>query len=143
MLDMGRKVDVISGLFALKLVNNPGAAFGFFGSWPPLLILIGVAAVFAVIVLRRERDRSKVLAVAMGLLLGGAFGNLIDRLVLGPVTDFLDFGVNISGRTLSWPTFNIADTAIVVGVFLLVYHTLFLEKEQTGDEATVSPRINS
>ncbi len=135
-LEFGHKVEVVPGFFSLRLVENPGAAFGLMGSWPPLLILIGLAAVLAVFALRKERAKSKLLAVALGLLLGGALGNLIDRIVFGPVTDFLDFGVSIAGRMVTWPTFNVADIAIVVGVVMLMCHTIIAERERGGKSAS-------
>jgi signal peptidase II len=139
-LEPGRKVDVIPGLFSVKLSENPGAAFGSLGSWPPLLILIGLVAVLAIVGMRKERSKSKPLAAALGLLLGGALSNLIDRLLPGhDVTDFLDFGVVIAGRDYSWPTFNLADAAITIGLILLAYHIIFVEK-RPGEEPPAPAR---
>jgi signal peptidase II len=121
-------VDIIPGYFALKLTENAGAAFGVLRSWPPLVSLIGLAAIIAIIFLRKERSKSGVLAVALGLLLGGALGNLIDRVLFGYVTDFFDAGIAIAGRVYTWPTFNVADVAITSGVILLLYHVLMIER---------------
>lgn len=138
-LEFGRETEVISGLFSFKLTENPGAAFGALGAWPPLLILIGLAAILAIVGLRKERSKSKPLAAALGLLLGGAASNLIDRLLPGhDVTDFLNFGTTIAGRQVSWPTFNLADVAITLGVILLTYHIIFVEKNMGEDNTPES-----
>jgi signal peptidase II len=126
-LEFNRTVELVQDFFGLRLTENPGAAFGALGSWPPILILVGLAAVLVIVGLRKERSKSRVLAVALGLLLGGTLGNLIDRVRFSYVTDFLDFTVRLNGRNLSWPTFNLADVAITVGVALLVYHAFFVE----------------
>lgn len=142
-LETGRPVEVIPGVFSLRLTENPGAAFGALGSWPPLLILIGFAAVLAIVGLRKERSKSKTLAVALGLLLGGAASNLIDRLLPGhDVTDFLDFGFSIGGRYFNWPTFNLADVAITAGVIFLAFHIIFVEKNM-GEETAQQSRKNN
>lgn len=126
-LEMGRAVEVVPGFLTLKLTHNPGAAFGAFGSLPVVLILIGLVAVFVIAGIRKERAKSRVLALALGMLLGGTLGNLIDRIRFQSVTDFIDFEVALRGRTLSWPTFNVADIAITIGAVLLAYHVVFLE----------------
>ena len=110
------------GFPRLTHVTNTGAAFGLFhGQTFPLTIvgLVGVAALlfYAVFLYRRFPFLDNRLAwVGLGLVLGGAAGNLIDRLRLGYITDFIDFGF--------WPAFNLADSAIVVGVIILAYSLL-------------------
>lgn len=133
-LDLGKTVEVVPGLFTLRLTSNPGAAFGVFGSLPALLIIVGLLAVLIIASIRRERSKSKPLAVALGLLLGGTIGNLIDRIRFGAVIDFLDFTATVGNRTLSWPTFNFADIAITAGAVLLIYHILFIEHNASGDD---------
>ncbi|BAU47697.1 peptidase A8 [Sulfurifustis variabilis] len=109
----------------LTLVYNPGAAFGFLsdaGGWQNRFF-IGVAlAACAVIVymIRRLGPRDRLVAVAFMLILGGAVGNLIDRLVYGYVIDFVD----VYYGTWHWPAFNVADSAITVGAVLLVIDAL-------------------
>lgn len=108
-----------TGFPRLTHISNTGAAFGLFqGQSFPLTIvaLIGVAVllVYVVLIYRRFPFLDNRLAwVALGLVLGGTVGNLIDRLRLGYVTDFIDFGF--------WPAFNIADSAVVVGVIIFAY----------------------
>jgi len=116
-------VPVIPGLFDLTHVKNSGAAFGLFASFDsPLrsVLLNSVAFVvfFAVLVYAwRTSAASTRLQVGLSLILGGAVGNLLDRMRAGSVTDFLDFYVG-SHR---WPAFNVADSAITIGVLLLAW----------------------
>ena len=104
----------------LTHVRNTGAAFGLFPSLGGLFRLVSLVVVVAIIFFfRRLAATSWLLCIAFGLQLGGATGNLIDRMVLGYVTDFVDVRV--------WPIFNVADSAIVVGTVLLAYYALFVE----------------
>lgn len=108
----------------LTLVFNAGAAFGFLGSaggWQKWFF-VAVALVATVVILamlRRLGKNDGQLAVALTLILGGALGNLVDRLMYGYVVDFVDFYVG----TWHWPAFNVADSAITVGAGLLILDT--------------------
>jgi signal peptidase II len=108
----------------LTLVFNPGAAFGFLGGaggwqkWFFVAIAL-VATVVILAMLRRAGPKDGQLAVALTLILGGALGNLIDRLLYGYVIDFIDFYIG----TWHWPAFNVADAAITVGAGLLILDT--------------------
>lgn len=107
----GEQVDVL-GPLGLTLSHNKGVAFGLAGGAGLGLVLV-TAAALALIAYVFSRDPAKPgLWVAVGLLAGGALGNLIDRLVAGEVTDYIDIG--------SWPAFNLADIAITAGVVLMV-----------------------
>jgi len=119
LLPTGRAVDVIAGVFSITPQTNTGVAFGLLAGGGPLLILVGVVVIFAIVKLRLQRSKSRLLAVSLGLLLGGAAGNLVDRVARGGVFDFLDFHV--------WPVFNMADVAVTIGGALLVIHMLFGE----------------
>ena len=110
-LALGESVDIV-GPFSIHHVQNSGIAFGLFASRTGLVI--GVTAVAVGLMLwffARSGRRHPVLPVALGLVLGGSIANLIDRVRLGHVTDFLDL--------VAWPAFNLADTFIVVGVAIL------------------------
>lgn len=115
-------VAVIPGLFNLTFITNTGAAFGILAgaqSMGRLLFFAGVALVALVVLAmayREYRDKGAIYLAAIGLVAGGAIGNLIDRLRLGHVIDFLDFYL----RQYHWPAFNIADSAITVGVGLFL-----------------------
>ena len=132
-LNPDQPVRVIPGFFDLKLSYNSGAAFGVMPDWAPLFIITALAAVFAIVRLRKATDGSRVLAMGLGLLMGGAVGNLIDRL-LSPgreVTDFLSLHVTISGKTYAWPTFNLADIGIVAGAVMVFFYVYVVEKRRT------------
>ena len=112
------------GFFRLTRVHNSGAAFGLFQGQSFLLTIIasvGVAALLLYAFLFHHKFpflENRLGKLALGLVLGGTVGNLIDRIYLGCVTDFIDFNF--------WPAFNIADSAIVVGVIILAYSLIGL-----------------
>ncbi|TVP91068.1 MAG: lipoprotein signal peptidase [Thioalkalivibrio sp.] len=111
----------VTNFFNLTLVYNPGAAFSLFSTaggwqrWALSLVALGVAALIVAWLARLPRQ-AWVQVVSLGLILGGAIGNLVDRVRVGMVVDFLDF--HYAG--LHWPAFNIADAAITVGALFLV-----------------------
>jgi signal peptidase II len=110
-LAVGQSADLI-GPFSIHHVHNSGIAFGLFASRTGLVIVVtGVAVGLMLWFFARSGSRHPVLPVALGLVLGGSIANLVDRVRLGYVTDFLDL--------VAWPAFNLADTFIVVGVGML------------------------
>jgi signal peptidase II len=117
-----RTIPVIRGFFDLTHLQNTGAAFGVFaaaGSARPLLVTLLAVAVFAAVLvwsLTTTPDH-RLLQTALGLIMGGAVGNLVDRVRFSAVTDFLRFYVD----RWEWPSFNVADSAISVGVVLLAW----------------------
>jgi len=125
-LGPGVSVNVIDGFFSLTLVMNPGLAFGMLGTVPPgwrwivALLSIGALGVLAALAARLLPEGGPVAAVAIGMIFGGAAGNLIDRARFGAVVDFLDF----YWRGWHWPAFNVADSAISAGVALLALRML-------------------
>lgn len=124
-----QEIHVIPGFFSLQFVYNPGAAFGVLANQRWLFVLVTLVAVGAMlyVILRRPEGRVGVVPWALGLLLGGAIGNLIDRIRFGEVVDFLLF----YWREYRFPNFNVADMGITVGVSLLVLHlTLNGEREE-------------
>ena len=122
----GRPVPVIDGFFSLTLVMNPGLAFGMLAGtpagwrWLVALLSIAALAVLAVVGLRMLPTGGRLTPLALGLIVGGAVGNLIDRGRFGAVVDFLDF----YWRGYHWPAFNVADASISVGVALLALRML-------------------
>ncbi|MBU1487837.1 signal peptidase II [bacterium] len=113
-----RPFEIIGEFFSLSLVMNRGGIFGLFQSFGPFLLFGSLAAILLILFLfRRIGQEEGYPGFAFGLILGGALGNIVDRLFYGAVVDFLDFGIG----TLRWPTFNLADTAITVGVGLLLF----------------------
>jgi signal peptidase II len=124
-------IPIIDGLFNLTYVRNTGAAFGIFaGSHQafrlPFLIGVSVLAIgFIFVMLMRLRASATGLITALALILGGAIGNLIDRLVYGEVIDFLDVYLS----EYHWPAFNVADSCITIGVAITLYFLLTAKGE--------------
>jgi signal peptidase II len=129
-------VTLIPGGLFLRLVHNPGVAFGQLPNAGPLLIVAaGGAMVFIVLYRRRLRASGRpihpLLELGLALPLGGAIGNVIDRVRWGEVTDFIDLG---------WfPVFNVADTAITLGAVSLFVYFLFLKGHADPEEGTPAP----
>lgn len=125
----GESLPVIDGVLHWTLQRNPGAAFGLFRRAPVVFTVLAVV-IAAVIVAAAPKVRDRVNAVALGLVLGGALGNLGDRLFRPPgpfrgrVIDFIDFRV--------WPTFNLADAAVVVGAALLAIASFRADQRETA-----------
>jgi signal peptidase II len=125
-LQYGQAVSIIPGFFDIVFVLNPGAAFGFLGTLSagvrnPFFILVSlVAAVVIVFYHARYIRANRWVSFALALVLGGAAGNLIDRVRYGMVVDFLDVHIG----QYHWPAFNVADSAISVGVGLMVLDIL-------------------
>ena len=126
-MELGESLPA-DGFFRLTYTTNTGGAFSIFANYGFLLTIVAVlGVVMLVIYLRFLPLQSTVLKVGLGLDLGGAIGNMIDRLRFGEVTDFIDIG--------PWPVFNVADSCIVIGTILIAYHLLF----QTGWKKTDGP----
>ncbi len=137
-----RYISVIDGFFRLKYAENTGAAWGLGSGWSPqfrvvFFILVSLAAVvFIIWMFRKLRPDQKLLAFAISFVLAGAIGNLIDRFYMNKVVDFIDWFIKfdspmdlwlftIRAGEHHWPTFNIADVGISVGVVLLALDMIF------------------
>src|SRR5207249_9096930 len=122
-------IPVIPALFNIPHVKNEGAAFGLFADspapWKTVLLIVISAALLATVVgvVWRTRRLHWEAGVGLSLILGGALSNLVDRIRMGRVVDFLDFYI----RSYHWYTFNLADSAIVVGAGFLILQVLFVE----------------
>ena len=107
-------IEIIKGIFSIDLVYNKGAAFGILQNQALFFILVSLIAIlFIILIIGKGAGGMK---IPLSLMLGGAVGNLIDRLRFGYVIDFLDFKI--------WPVFNIADSAITIGAILLLLQIL-------------------
>ncbi|MCW9035046.1 MAG: signal peptidase II [Rhodospirillales bacterium] len=118
----------VTSFFNIVMAWNKGVSFGMFSSDSPYnqWILAGLAFSIAIgLLVWLWRNEDKIIAVSLGLVIGGAFGNAIDRLHYGAVADFLDFYI---GR-YHWPAFNVADIAISCGAALLIFDSLFRKQE--------------
>ena len=131
-LALYQKVEVINGFFNLIHVRNTGGAFGIFGgekgglgSW--LFVVVTLIAIGCILFLFiRLRERETTLFLSLSLVLSGAIGNFIDRLRYGEVVDFLDFYLN----SYHWPAFNIADSAICLGIGLMALELLIRDRRK-------------
>lgn len=125
-MPLNHSIPVIDNLFNLTYIRNTGAAFGILARSAaafrlPFLVLFSLLAIgFIFIMLRRLPDRETGLITALSFILGGAIGNLIDRVLYGEVIDFLDF----YWSTYHWPAFNLADSFITIGVGITVYYLI-------------------
>jgi len=114
------KIELLPGFFDLRYVENTGAIFGLFHNHTELFIALGIAGVIVILVfLYYFPPATTVGMVSFALILSGAVGNLIDRIRLGYVIDFISIHVQ---ELFHWPAFNIADAALVVGIFILIYY---------------------
>lgn len=119
-------IPTIEALFRFTHATNTGAAFGIFPAGGPFFTIVAVVVGVVILYYNYTLPAGQIsLRLALGLQLGGAFGNVIDRFRLGHVTDFLDFG--------PWPVFNLADTSIVTGVIILAW--LMFKEQQHETEA--------
>ncbi len=137
---LGDSVEVIAGFFSLTYVRNTGAAFGMLNSWDPayripFFISVPIIALVAILfVFRKVSDKDFLLSTALSLVVGGAAGNLIDRVRLNYVIDFFDFYWGVNGPHFA--VFNVADAAISVGVFFLIID--IFKKDKTTGQANAS-----
>ncbi|WP_022668651.1 signal peptidase II [Desulfospira joergensenii] len=125
-LPLNAQVVVIENFFNISHVLNPGGAFGFFADqplWIRKIVFLFLSSLVALSVLwfyKRTAKALVFLSYGLALIFGGALGNLIDRFRYGKVVDFLDFYIG----TAHWPAFNVADSAISIGMVILVYHVV-------------------
>ena len=126
----GESIDVFGDVFRFTYIHNPGAAFGFNLGSPILHTVISTCALFFLIRLYRSLRNEEIAGrYGLCLVLGGAIGNIIDRLYLGEVVDFLDVGWG----SLRWPIFNLADSYVTIGVFVLIFIHSVKEKSNSGN----------
>ena len=124
-------IAVIDSLFNITHVRNTGGAFSLLASSSrtvrlPFFLLVSVIAVVVLLFfVRRVRPEQRLLLFALGVILGGALGNFVDRLVYGGVTDFLDF----HWHGYYWPAFNVADSCITTGMLILLVYSLLVHEE--------------
>jgi signal peptidase II len=126
-LDPVQSVEIIPGYLRLSYWQNSGVAFGLFDAvasvWKPyILAALAVVAVVVIVVYGEHMPpERKLLRASLAIIIGGILGNLVDRIVRGYVIDFIDFHIY---DTFHWPTFNVADSAITIGIALLLIDTV-------------------
>jgi len=126
-LSLGQSISVIKGILHFTLIHNRGAAFGMLKNQTNLFILTSIFAIILIYFNLKKYRKAPSYIISLSLILGGALGNLVDRLFLGYVIDFLDLRI--------WPVFNIADSAITLGAILLGWSIL----RSPGHQVTRSP----
>jgi signal peptidase II len=141
-LPLYQRVKVIQGVFNLTHVRNTGGAFGIFGGEKGglgsiLFVVVSLIAIGAIVFLfLKIKENEKVLALSFSLILGGAIGNLVDRLRYGEVVDFLDFHLS----TYHWPAFNVADSAICIGIGLMALELLKGDRGKSTKSRAPKPK---
>lgn len=111
-MNFGSSIVVIKGLLDISYVTNDGAAFGLFRGWNPIFIMVTFIAIVFIFVYYRQFKDDLWMRIALGFLLGGAVGNLIDRIRINQVIDFINFRW--------WPSFNVADISVCIGAGMLL-----------------------
>ncbi len=122
-------IPVIPGFFNLTHIYNPGGAFGFLSGSPSVLrhlffVIASIIAMGLILFLYAKTPPGHgLLKFGLSLIMGGAVGNILDRIRIGKVIDFLDIYI----KDFHWPAFNVADSAIVIGIGLFIYHLIFID----------------
>lgn len=129
-LEIGHTMPVIDGVFHFTYVQNFGAAFSILQNrqWFLILVTSAVMIVAAVILVKNIKKFTTMLSVSLALIIGGGIGNLIDRIRLGYVVDFIDC------RFINFPVFNFADCCVVVGAFLLIIAVFVCERKEKKEK---------
>ncbi|MFC4735525.1 signal peptidase II [Bacillus daqingensis] len=126
-MEIGQSIELIEGFLYLTSHRNAGAAFGILQGQMWLFYIATVVVVGVIIyMIQAKLDGSRWYGVALGLILGGALGNFIDRVYAGAVVDFIDVYI----FTYNFPIFNVADSALVTGVIMVILHVFIEEKRQ-------------
>ena len=126
-LPLYHSVAVIPGFFSITHIHNPGGAFGFMSNQSSnlqrlIFLVVSLIAVGLIFYFYMKTPNTyRVLSTGLALVFGGAIGNMVDRIRMGKVVDFLDFYAG----NLHWPAFNIADSAVTVGMIIFLFHLLF------------------
>ena len=126
-LPLYNSITVVPGFFNITHIHNPGGAFGFLANQGPglrktVFLFVSLLAVCLIFWFYKKTPTThRILATGFAMIFGGAVGNLIDRVRFGKVVDFLDFYIG----NLHWPAFNIADSAITVGIGIFILHIVF------------------
>ena len=142
-MDLQLPVEIIPGYLRFSYWENSGVAFGLFDSvdsiWKPYILasMAVIAVIVIVLYSMHVSAERKLLQAALAIMMGGILGNFVDRITRGYVVDFIDFHIH---DMFSWPTFNIADSAITIGIALLLIDTV---KNPAAEEAAAQPPIQS
>lgn len=127
-----QSITIIKNFFSITYAQNTGVAFSFLEGHIPLIIITTSIIILLILKYIKSTNPNKYETICYGLVIGGAIGNLIDRILYGYVIDFLDF--NILGY--NFPIFNLADTAIVIGIFILIILNFIESRNQNETNST-------
>tara|TARA_Y100000590_G_C15741637_1_gene1020489 strand:- start:699 stop:1175 length:477 start_codon:yes stop_codon:yes gene_type:complete len=132
-LSLHQSKPIIQDFFHLTYVTNDGMAFGLSmpGGRKVLLVLSILLTIFIFWFLWQEREGHKLVRLGLALILAGAFGNLLDRILYGKVVDFLDFMIG----DFHWYIFNIADSSVTIGMIVFIFHSVFIETRKVSAES--------
>jgi signal peptidase II len=135
MLEPGERMEIIGDLVRFIHAQNSGALFGLFRDQALLFAIVSIGVVALIVWYHGSSGRNTLLSIALGLLLGGALGNMIDRFRLGYVTDWVDIGLG----DLRFYTFNVADSAISLAILLLLVLAVWPTREPAKDPPATEP----
>lgn len=131
-INEGQEINIINNFFNLTNTKNYGAAFSILQNQRLILVLLPmIFAIICIVLIFKNKNKSKLLSISLSFILGGAIGNLIDRALRGYVIDFLDFYFG----NYHYPSFNVADSFVTVGTILLIIYLLFFEKKNEKNKA--------
>ena len=137
---------VIDGFFNFRYVENCASAFGMMNRVPesfrfPFFLIVSVLALLFIPYLYLQTPANqRLMLYGLPFILGGAIGNLLDRIIFRYVIDFIGWYITIGGKEHHWPTFNIADAAIVIGIGLMLLQTFLIKQKKTTPQETVRKR---
>lgn len=134
----GESVEIIPKTLSFTYVLNNGAAFGILQNQRLFFLLTTlIVCAVGIVLLLRMKKRHILLKISSGFILGGAMGNLVDRVIIGKVRDFLDLTLLDTLFSIKFPVFNVADIFVVVGVALLAVYVLFIHDKFVKDETDI------
>ncbi len=131
---LGQSLQVIENILRIVYVRNPNAAFGIpVGSPLFMVILTSIATILLLLYFVRLKAEGTLIYIGLVLIIGGALGNLIDRLRMGQVVDFIEIGV----RNFKWPVFNLADSSVTIGIVIILWVWIFAGKKDLTKSETM------
>ncbi len=131
----GQIIPVIPHIFNITYVKNPNAAFGIsIGSPVIMMVLTSLATALLIFYFAKLREKGSLLYVGLALIIGGAIGNLIDRIRMRQVIDFIEIGI----RQYKWPVFNIADSCVTIGIIVILWSWIFGKKSDVNPDNTLT-----
>ncbi len=134
-MHLGQSIKVINPFFSITYIKNPNAAFGI-SIGPPVLMMIltSVATILLIVYFFRLREKGLLIYLGLAMIIGGAIGNLIDRIRMKQVIDFIEIGV----RKFKWPVFNIADSFVTIGIIAILWVWIFVKNKKENEDSLLT-----